>query len=98
MLPNRIAWASGETAAPGVKPVVGAADVVMICFGMEGRLPRFVRRAACGILGVRSKPGQMQELQRIKVFWFFFSKKNVFFSLFLACVGGLRCAYPPCRL
>ena len=35
MLPNRMAWASGETGCPGVKPVVGAEDEVMICLGME---------------------------------------------------------------
>ena len=35
MLPNRIACASGETDPPGVKPVVGADDEVMICLGME---------------------------------------------------------------
>ena len=35
MLPNRMAWASGETVCPGVKPVVGAEDEVMICLGME---------------------------------------------------------------
>jgi hypothetical protein len=29
-------------------------------------------------------------LQRIKVFWFFFSKKNRLLAEFLACVGGLR--------
>jgi hypothetical protein len=34
MLPKRMAWASGETVAPGVKPVVGAFAAVMICFGI----------------------------------------------------------------
>ena len=77
----------GHWVPGGLMGVLGGAGL----FGGEGRLDCFARARNDGVCG-GTIPGGLHPRKRMKVFWFFFSKKNCFLTWPSCLEGGYDCA------